>query len=68
MSDQIEQIINDAFGDARRIIRYGEDLWRNSSSIFPRMHQIIRIHEAVENGHKRILCADGTSGGHQLPP
>ncbi len=63
----LERIIDDAYMDTRRIIEFGRHLSKQSDGILrPKPHQIVRIHEAVRNGKKRMLCADTTSAGKTL--
>jgi len=63
----LERILDDAYMDTRRIIEFGRHLTKQSDgALRPRPHQIVRIHEAVRNGKKRMLCADTTSAGKTL--
>jgi ubiquinone/menaquinone biosynthesis C-methylase UbiE/superfamily II DNA or RNA helicase len=60
----LELALEDAYLSALKVVDFGESLWNKGPGVLkPRMHQIIRIHEAVRNGKKRILCADATAAG-----
>lgn len=51
------------------LISYGKEIWANLRPKFgirPRMHQIVRMYEAVKNGKKRMIIDDTTSAGKTL--
>lgn len=63
----IQQALDEAYQESSKIVEWGGSLWeRARGEVKPRMHQLIRIHEAVRNRRKRILCADTTSAGKTL--
>src|SRR3989338_11147522 len=51
--------------ELKRRVDFTHDL-NSSSRLRLFFHQANRIYEAVENGNKRILCADATGAGKTL--
>jgi ubiquinone/menaquinone biosynthesis C-methylase UbiE len=65
MDITLDDVIQQETERAQGIVKFAQQRLAaaRGTALRPRMHQIVRIHEAVNNGTKRILCADTTSAG-----
>ena len=65
----LEQELEKAHLRTSDIVDFARELWLKSEGfdIRPKMHQSIRIYEAVKNGIKRMFFSDTTSAGKTFP-
>ena len=46
--DRLDDVLLRAYNEVNGAIAFGEELWENSRGVIkPKMHQIVRIYEAV---------------------
>ncbi|MAF51370.1 MAG: hypothetical protein CMH64_04745 [Nanoarchaeota archaeon] len=65
--DRLDDVLLRAYNEVNGAIAFGEELWENSRGVIkPKMHQIVRIYEAVNQGTKRMVLEDTTSSGKTL--
>tara|TARA_Y100000310_G_scaffold2130_1_gene2660 strand:- start:967 stop:3510 length:2544 start_codon:yes stop_codon:yes gene_type:complete len=62
----LERALTRAYEDVSATIPFGRSLWDQSQGLWPRMHQIIRMHEVMGNKTKRLVLEDTTSSGKTL--
>ncbi|MEM4242861.1 MAG: SNF2-related protein [Candidatus Woesearchaeota archaeon] len=58
-----QQAMENAISGLERLVEFGKEMKAKAKGIIPRTHQIIRIHEAVNNNTKRMIIYDATSAG-----